>query len=381
MENFVQPSFQMLLISLALFIIMLVIARPSHALTNLSLCAQRTSNWTFDVFFITYALYVIFAFNSSDFFSYWNKFLYAGQFGYYKFDSYEFVYNWFADFTGNYLVWRSVIWGMATFFLYLTALKLNLKNTLLFLAMVLFGLGLNVYSRGILGHAVLLYGAILLVDNYTNILIKILGLIFILVSYYLHNSMFVNIIFVILAFYPLGKKSLLLSVVAFPFLITVVTIIMNGIVAGTLDISYGESAGDLDRAEYYASKENREFTIYGLIPLIISTISEYFVLFYIIKKVLYDRIFEGIRREKLYTYLFRLVYVTIYIASLFAFVETSSWIYSRFKYMAFFPLPFLLAKIWSLERSSRFAKCVISFQLFAIGVNWLATLFSWYKNF
>ena len=68
----------------------------------------------------------------------------------------------------------------------------------------------------------------------------------------------------------------------------------------------------------------------------------------------------------------------MYIASLFAFVETSSFIYSRFKYMAFFPLVFVLAKVWSLEpRTNSWVKSIILLQLFALFYDWAYKIYDW----
>lgn len=376
-----QPSFQMLFVSLALFLLMFIMANPYKAFVNPQLAVKRIPTWQFSFFFLIYALYIIFAFNSSDFYSYWNVFIYAGQFKNYETQGYEQIYNWFADVTGDYIVWRSVIWGLATILLSFTAIKLNLNFRLFLLTMVFFGLGLNVYTRGILGHAMLLFGAVLLVDRKSNVVTKVIGLALFCVSYFFHKSMYVNIAFALLAFYPLGKKSFVVSLIAFPFLTTVATMLIDGIVSGALDMSFGEGVGGVgDQTAAYASGEKMEVNIFGYIGRIISYLPEYLTLFYLANRVLYKGYFKGIKRERAFTYLFRLTYVAIYIASLFAFVETSDWIYRRFKYMAFFPLPFVLAKVWSLEpKSNSWVKWIILLQVFALFFSWFMKIRTWYE--
>lgn len=376
MGDFVQQSFQMLFVSLALFLLMFIMANPYKTFVNPQLAARRIPTWQFSFFFLIYALYIIFAFNSDDFYSYWNGFIYAGQFKNYETQSYEQIYNWFADVTGNYIVWRSVIWGLGILLYYFTAKKLDLQTKLLLLAIVFFGF-LGRYTRGILGHAMLLFGAVLLVDRKSNVATKIIGLALFCLSYFFHKSMYVNIAFALLAFYPLGKKSFVVSLIAFPILTTVATMFIDSVVSGALDMSFGEMG---DRVALYASGKKREFTINGLIVQIVRIIPEYVVLFYLINRIIYKKYFRGINKERVFLYLFRLTYIAIYIASLFIFVDTSDWIYFRFKYMAFFPLPFVLAKVWSLEpKSNSWIKWIILLQVFAMFFYFATQFYSWYK--
>lgn len=381
MRDFVQPSFQMLFVSLALFLLMFIMANPYKTFVNPQLAAKRIPTWQFSFFFLIYALYIIFAFNSDDFYSYWNGFIYAGQFKNYETQGYEQIYNWFADVTGDYIVWRSVIWGLATILLSFTAIRLHLNVRLFLLAMFLFGLGLNVYTRGILGHAMLLFGAVLLVDRKSNVATKIIGLALFCLSYFFHKSMYVNIAFALLAFYPLGKKSFVVSLIAFPILTTVATMFIDSVVSGALDMSFGEGVGGVgDRAIWYAKQEQTSFTVLGTIGNLIQWLPEYLTLFYLSNRILYKNYFKGIKNEKVFMYLFRLTYIIIYIASLFAFVDTSTWIYLRCKYMAFFPLPFVLAKVWSLEsKSNSWLKWIIILQTLSLFFVWFVKIYDYFK--
>ena len=226
----------------------------------------------------------------------------------------------------------------------------------------------------------LVLGAVLFMDKKSNTLTKIIGLAIVCVSYYFHKSMYVNIIFAVLALFPFGKKTIIASFIAFPFLTAIATYLIDGIVSGQIDMALGEGVGGVgDETASYASGERMEVNVYGMIKKIIIYIPEYLTLFYLYYKVIVQRIFDKDKKEKVYTYLFRLTYVAIYIASLFYFVETSSWIYERFKYMGFFPLVFVLGAVWSKEKySSKWIKVIILLQALSILYILSYKLYKWY---
>lgn len=375
---YINYSWQLLLISIFTFLIMLLIAQPWRTFFNPQSNNVRKG---IIVFFLLYVSTCIFSFWSGDTYHSWDGFIEAGMYKSYEILGYEEVYNWLAGVSGNdYFLWRTYIWLPACLFLFLTAARLELLHRNMLLSMILFGAMLS-YTRGMLGHSMLLFGAVLLVDKKSNVATKVIGLALFCVSYFFHKSMYVNIAFALLAFYPLGKKSFVVSLIAFPFLTTVATMLIDGIVSGALDMSLGEGVGGVgDQTAAYASREKMEVNIFGYIGRVFSYLPEYLTLFYLANRVLYKGYFKGIKREKVFTYLFRLTYVAIYIASLFAFVETSDWIYRRFKYMAFFPLPFVLAKVWSLEpKSNSWVKWIILLQVFALFFSWFMKIRTWYE--
>lgn len=373
---YVNYSYQLALINLFLFILMLIIAKPQN--TFLSPQSNNQKEGTY-LFFLFYILNSVFAFWSADTYHSWDGFVAASKYTNFEILGYEQVYNWLAAVSGNnYFLWRALIWIPACLFLFISAKKLDLLNRNFLLAMILFA-GLQAYTRGMLGHAMLLLGVILLVDERNTKWERFVGFLLFCASYFFHKSMYVNIIFAFLAFYPFGKKSIIASLIAFPFLTVIATMLVDSIASGVLDMSFGEGVGGVgDSTKAYASGERKVANTLGVISNFITFLPEYLALFYLVKKVIYDRIFKGIEQEKVYTYLFRLSYVAIYIASLFFFVETSSWIYSRFKYMAFFPLPFVLAKVWSLEpRTNKWVKAIIVLQLLSLVLYWTSKFHNW----
>lgn len=358
-------------VSFIIFIVMLLISKPWVTLANPQ---KQNAKKEFNVFFIVFTVFNIFQFWARDYYAYYLGFSslsrYINEFN----SDYELVYNRLADIVNNnYNIWRTIIWGGASVFTYYTAKKLDIQNKNLLVALTLITALNNIdnATRGVLGHTMLLFGAVLFVDKKSNMFTQIIGLILVCVSYYFHKSMYVNIIFAVLALFPFGKKTLIISLIAFPFLTVVATYFINGIVGGNIEIALGEGVGGVgDRTVSYAAGEKLFANYKGMIVNAFSTIPEYLSLLYVIKKVLYEKCFQGLKMEKLYIYLTRLSFVCIYIASTFYFVETSEWIYIRFKSMGFFPLVFVLAKVWSCnKKTDMYTKVIIS--MFLIDTLWL----------
>lgn len=373
---YVSYSYQLALISIFTFIIMLIIAKPWRTYFNPQSNNERKN---IRVFFWLYVSTCIFAFWEADTYHSWEGFIEARFYDNYRIGAYEEVYNWLAGISGNnYFLWRTYIWLPACLFLFVTASRLGLLHRNMLLAMALFGSMLS-FTRGMLGHTMLLFGAVLLVDKNSKITIKFIGLMLFCLSYYFHKSMYVNIAFALLAFYPFNKKSFVVSLIVFPFLVVVATKFVDGIVSGGVSIALGENVGGAgDRTALYASAEKAKATFLGKIANVVIWLPEYVALLYLVNRVLYKQYFKGIRSERVFIYLFRLTYIAMYVASLFAFVETSSFIYSRFKYMAYFPLLFVLAKVWSLEpHTNAWIKWIICLQLFALFWDWSYEIYKW----
>lgn len=368
MNSYLERSLSLVLLYLLVYFILLIIANPYKAYTNVGFLTQESTKIRKNSLFVLYALCLIFAFDSSDFYSYAQAFYLQSQYVNVEYMGWEAIFNWWANITNNYVLWRATIWGLAVLITYWTASILKLNNRGFLLSVALFGFGLDVYTRGIIGHTMLVLGAVLFMDKKSNTLTKIIGLAIVCVSYYFHKSMYVNIIFAVLALFPFGKKTVVLSLIAFPFLTTIATYLINGIVSGELELALGEGVGGVgDRTKGYASQERMQSNLLGIIGKIVKLTPEYLTLFYLYYKVIVQKIFSKEKRERVYTYLFRLTYVAFYIASLFYFVETSSWIYERFKYMGFFPLVFILGAVWGKEKYvTKGTKLIINLTIFAI---------------
>lgn len=333
----------------------------------------------YNLFFFLYIINSVCALWEWDTYHIWDDFIAAGIYGNFEILGYEEVYNWLASITGNhYFLWRFFIWAPACLFIYWTAEKLFLCNRNFLLSLALFA-GFAAYTRGMLGHTMLVWGLVLLIDK-NNSPNRVIGILIIFASYFFHKSMYINIVFAIIALYPFGKKSLILSLVAFPFLVIAANRLVNIISSGVIDVSLGEGVGGVgDRTLSYVEAEKSEVNSNGVIGRIISYLPEYLALYYMTNRVIFKGWFQDIKQARIFTYLYRLSYISIYIASLFFFVETSQWIYLRFKYMGFFPLIFVLGKLWSMEPKGNFlVKAIILTQLFALALKYLLLLLNWY---
>lgn len=341
--------------------------------------SKKVSSITFNTFVFLWALGVIFAFNSADFFHYWSHFNVGSLYGNKNTMLYEQVFNWYAELTNSFFIWRITIWGLGILMMAYIAKHLDLQNRDMMLAIVFWGFTLDYYTRGMVGHIMIVLGTVLLVDKKSKTLYKIIGLILFCASYFFHKSMYVNIIFALLAFYPFGKKTIRLSLILFPFLTVLATWLVNNIASGALEITLGDAVGGVgDNSMEYAGDARIQVNTLGLIANIITYTPEYLTLAYLTYKIEFKQYLKGIAKERGFKYLFRFSYVAIYIASLFAFTDASNWLYLRFKYMAAFPLVFVLAKVWSLESSSnKWIRWIIILSVLSLVLAWLSKFSNW----
>lgn len=373
-----QYSLSLYLLSLFVFLISIFVAKPQITYRN----PQRNNvRKGITAFFLLLMINSVFAFWEYDTYYSWWGFIEANQYLHFEIWSYEEVYNWLATAVGNnYFLWRACIWIPACLFMYWTAKRLDLLNRNFLVAMLLFGSFLS-YTRGMLGHTMLVLGAVLFLDKKSGNLMKILGIALVCVSYFFHKSMYVNIIFAVLALFPFGKKTVTISLIAFPFLTTVVTYLVDGISSGQIEMTLGNGVGGVgDGTLGYVSGERSVSNVFGVISKFIRFAPQYLTLLYLYNEVVIKRIFKGKEKENLWKYLFKLTYTAFYIASLFYFVETSSWIYERFKYMGFFPMVFVLGAVWSgKKRFGKWEKIIILLQAFSILFMLIMRARNWYE--
>lgn len=286
-----QPSWSLYLINVVIFVISVFVAKPQITYNNP--LRNNIKKGTI-AFFLLLMINSVFAFWAADTYYSWEGFIVANQYQSFEILGYEQYYNWLATAVGNdYLLWRACIWIPACLFMYWSAKRLDLLNRNFLVAMLLFGSWLS-YTRGMLGHTMLVFGAVLFMDKKSNTLTKIIGLALVGVSYYFHKSMFVNIIFAVLALFPFGKKTVVASLIAFPFLTMVATYLINGISSGQIEMTLGEGVGGVgDRTKFYAQGTHRELNAMAMFGLVLANIPQYLTLFYLYNRVMVEKIFGG----------------------------------------------------------------------------------------
>lgn len=375
---YIEYSWQLALICVIIFIIMIYISKPQNTYINPQL---NNTNKGIHLFFFLYIINSVCGFRSSDNYHIWNEFILANNFIHYEIDQFEEIFNQLAHLCNNdYFLWRFIIWTPACLLLYIVAKKNDLLNRNLLLAIAFF-LGFASFTRAMLGHSLLLLGLVIYVGHNKIKYRKFIGLFIICISYYFHKSMYVNIMFALMAFFPFGEKSIKLSIIIFPILTIVTTYIINGISSGAFVIALGENVGGVgDRTYLYATQERAVLNAYGIVSKLITVIPQYLTLLYLYLSIYKRKLLLNDKDNKIFIYLFKLSYVSIYIASLFYFTDTSSFIYERFKYMGLFPLVFVLAKIWSIETcSNKWIKSIILMQLFALLWQNSYAIYNWYR--
>ncbi len=359
-----------------IFLPMLLIAQPQKTFSNPQINNVRKGTV---ISFILFTLGLIFSFQAHDTYHSWDGFIVDNQYSSYRLSNYEAIYNWLGEVVdGDYWLWRTCIFLPVACLYFVSARRLNILNRNFLLVTVLWTIFLGEY-RNSLGFVAIVYGMILLADGQNATLTRIIGLVLFCLSYFLHSSMYITIGFAILALFPFGKKGIIVSLIVFPFLTTVATYIVDGIVGGSIGLTLGEGVGGYgDKTLAHTSGERRIANINGIITNIVTAIPGYLILFYTTKRVVFDKVFKGISKERVWVWLFRFYYVSFYIGSLFMFVETSNWIPARFKLMGTVAMVLVLAKSWSLEpKGNKLVKAILIFKGFALTWKIAYQIYKW----
>ncbi len=133
----------------------------------------------------------------------------------------EPFYHWVWSVTRSYLLWRAIVWGLATiaFFWMINRIPVN-KHFACFIFIIsqLFYWG---SMRNMLGFATLFLGISMFFYRLKKLsrLISIgLGAALVLLSLSFHRSMFIYAIAMVISFLPLNKMAFRVSIIAFPFI-------------------------------------------------------------------------------------------------------------------------------------------------------------------
>lgn len=362
-------SVELNIVSLVIFIIMLLISKPWVTYINPQ---KQNTNKGLKVFFCIFLLFNIFQFWARDYYSYYLSFISFLKYDNERISNYEEIYNWLAKVVNaNYTLWRTIIWGAATIFTYYTAKLLDIRNRNLLVLMTLITAMNNLgnVTRGVFGHTMIVLGVVLFQNPKSNFISKIIGVCLFCFSYFFHKSMYINMILAVVALVPFRKGIIKMSLIAFPFLTIVATYLINSIATGELVISLGDGVGGVgDRSVSYATLSKQTRNIFGNIKKVLELAPGYIALIYSVKEVMFSRKMRGLYNEKIYLYLTRFSFVTIYIASLFAFVDISDWLFLRVRAMGLFPLIFVVAKIFSIEtKSNLYIKSILIISLLYSG--------------
>lgn len=363
------------MINIVLTFQMILICKPNKIYRNPT--NNEITKIVFISIFILNIFHCIFAFWAEDTYHIWWDFLTER----FSMEHYEGIYNWLANKTElNYFLWRSFIWIPTLYLIYKSSEKLDLINRCFAVSFVLLNIFVISNTRGALGHSMLLYGIILLFYNKKLSLKFIMSCMIIYLSYFFHKSMYINLIFSVIALMPLKKNVFIISIIIFPLFVEIASRFINLLQTETISISYADNVGGLsDRTQTYVTGEAINININGIIGQFVKWIPTYLSLIYLCKRVIFQKYFDNIRNKGIYRYLFNLTYVCFYFGTVFSFVEnTSSWIGIRFRYMGLFPLPFIIAKLWCLEKkTNNWIKSIIILSIVSILYTYIFTYKAW----
>lgn len=365
-----KPSFILYIFNFILFILLLFPWYPVYVgkKTNIGKESGERSR----IFYGTILLLLsIFAFSDFDFWGCW--FAYNDSQSGYSSGIIEPIYDWLATVCPNYFYWRLVVWGVALYLMLKTLLKLhvNYNSTFLFITLLYV---LSFYKlRNVLGFSVLFWGLTLIVTSKnSNLKNKIIGLSLIILSFWCHRSMILSIAMLGSCFITLSKKKVSLLIMLWPFLITVVTIILNSFLNFGID-SDADSMNFMSKATGYITKENEKSTLFGSIRTVLTVCAYLLPLLYMTKKI----IFERISIPKSISYFFNYWFFVSYIAYLFAFQDSSNWIYVRINTMGFFPMCIVLGWYWATHKRTTTQKAILLLDLF---IYLFSTTYMLYKS-
>lgn len=303
------------LICLIIYLIMLIRGRKTFSGTM----GQSNNYWFVFVFM---ALYSVLGFLEWDTYHYYAHYEEMRQAGYRI--HVEQFYFWLTQvLPHSYTLYRFSIWGIASLLMVLSAKMIKLNSEVYVAWVPLLFLSEIAVTRGALGISLMIFAAILFVKSLQEkkIALVVLAIALLVASSYLHKSMIIFIFILIVSLlFPLNKRTLIISLILFPFL--------YGIVYGQfINFSYFSILNDDQEhlISAYQSSEQTAMNFNGIIMELFQKTMLLLLLFIIIKRYLYD----NIQVSKPQYMLFKYSYLMIYISFLFLGQNVSNWISDR----------------------------------------------------
>lgn len=310
---------------------------------------RRSTTGKYFFLWLFIAIYSTFEFTGGDFYHYFTAYqnnLSASS----DRSHFEPFYYWLIHaIPSDYFLWRFCVWGLAGFF-WIQAIK-NLKQNvrfagLMFLLIVFF---FFVGGRQALCFSVLYYALTIYykkgVYKFKN---AIIFLILIVCSYFLHKTAIVYILIMFISMLPLGKRTLLLSLILFPVIYKIFDS-LSYLFISNYSAFNEESATSM---ESYMAGENITANINGIIQRFINRLPIFLILIYSIIQIYFKKDITN----HIYHILLRMTYIMIYISFLFSGRDISAYIAPRFWDASLFPLTLFATGYLFNKRNSNFFK-------------------------
>ncbi len=318
----------------------------------------KPSNNFILVFLLT-SLISVFAFTEYDLYHYHT--MYDLMVRHKEAEHVEEYYFWLSQILPvNYYLWRFAIWGCASLLIVLTLRIMKLNATISGAIIPILLISRFVVSRVSLGLSVLLFSLVLLLLPNKKKHVRLIGILGVISSLFLHESMIVFVpIAIISIFVPINKKTVILSLFAFPFLYVSVMTLSERVLDAYGLVEQNRIFSYLEADALKASFVGQIYDMSKKIPLLLMlySISKYYLNF---NKE------NRLKEEMTYFYFYKISYVFIYVSFLFYMQDVSDWISRRVYDAGLFPL--LLCLIFYMWKNKRtvFDKVYITIWLFML---------------
>lgn len=298
----------------------------------------------FLLLFLFITFYSVFEFAGGDFFHY--KEFYEVEHIRGQDDGLDPIYLWLIDaIPNNYYLWRSIIWGAASF-IWIQLIKylgysVRLAGCLFFLVVFFLFVG----ARQALGFSILYLGVTMILTPKQKGH-RVIGMLLFLSSYFFHSTMIVYMILSVICFIPFSKTSLIIAILISPFIYKVFDLFTDFFIFNLS--AYNEtSAATITR--YMESDLRSIYNINGLIRLSIDRLPIFLLLFMALKNVFW----KGIKLGGVYNFYLKMTIVLVYISYMFVGREVSAFIAPRFWDAALFPFTLFLGGYFTSKKINK----------------------------
>lgn len=278
----------------------------------------------------------------------------------------EPVFVWLRDVLNyDYILWRYIVWGTASFFICLIFKKIKIEPSLataVFLAIAL--IPCFYYLRNSLGFSVLYYALSLYTMSYKKFKNIVALLVLIFLSWFLHRSMPIYIMLSLAALWlPLKKQFLIVSFILFPVLYaSIVFFAQEFLMLAILSDDGGE--------KYVEATNELNVNLMGYIFMIIGYIPYVYIMYKFCASYSVQPKTSLLYVQKTFFYI---TFFLLYLSFLFH-GQASIHLSLRFANTAMLPMAIFVASYFKMNRGSKVCSNFILLMLFAITCDLLVSL-------
>jgi hypothetical protein len=321
--------------------------------------------------------------------------------------SLESVYSLIAEISPNYLVFRAIIWGGALYLLCLLFKHVSVSGDLLlalFCALWLIDFG---YGRVVLAYTLMYVGGSVLMKplNGKILLSIMLGVTLLVLSLFFHKTAFFGVALIIVALFPrlLNKRTFVLIMMMYPFVLLLVQLLLMQFMDSAVD--YSERNSSSAAGQTYLNEDSQEIGLAYLLQLILRHIPYYMVAWIAYKVNMYQpEAHEGQEVEEVrevrevrevkevkevqevqevpseVRFFARLTVYIVLVSTIFLFDlgANTLTLYIRFMMYGFIPACVVLAWAWQNRFCPRLVKLTF---LFGLAGTFYALLYSFYISY